>query len=97
MRKLPPPLPGMGTGFDALPDTPLADLGGKSYKALVLYFMALKPTSADLGAPGDVMRSALIEASAIGAEEWAKMLRCSGYTQAADMLYQQAAEIRQWK
>lgn len=87
--KLPAP-PAGNTGFDALPKTPVADLGGKSIYDMYFESMLLKPNS-----PG--MTRLTQEAAALGCEEKAKILRCNGYTQAADQLVQQAAEIRQWK
>lgn len=84
------PRPVGDTGFDALPKTPMADLGGKSIYDMYYESMLLKPTS-------PYMSSMTQEAAAGMCEEKAKILRCNGYTKAADQLMQQAIEIRQWK
>ncbi len=94
--KLPPPAPGFGTGFAALPTVPVPTLGGKSYKDVIEAFMKMTPASPEL-AGGAMARPAMIEAAAKGAEVWAKSLRCSGYNEAADQMAQQVLEMRQWK
>lgn len=95
--KLPPPIPGMGTGFAALPTDKFKDLGDKTYREVIEYFMKLTPDSADLPPAGSMMRAATIESTALATEQWGKQLRCSGYVEAANLMYQQAKEMRQWK
>jgi hypothetical protein len=80
---------GSDTGFDALPKTPMEDLGGKSFYDY--YYSSMQITPSTFG-----MSKLTQEPTAIGCEEKAKILRCNGYTKAADLLMQQAAEIRQW-
>ena len=94
--KLPPPAPGFGTGFAALPTTPVTEFMGKSYKDVIEAFMKMTPASHEL-AGGEMLRPALIAAAATSAENWAKSLRCSGYNDAANLMAQQALEMRQWK
>ncbi len=86
-----PPLPppsGGSTDFDALPNTPLADLGGQSLRDFYYESMKLTP---------DTILKVNQEAAAVGCESKARILRCNGYKAAADKLMQQAIEIRQWK
>lgn len=93
--KLPPPAPGFGTGFAALPSVPVPALGGKSYKEFIEAFMKMTPASPELGT--GAMRAAFISSAAIAADNWAKSLRCSGYNEAANLMAQQVLEMKQWK
>lgn len=93
--KLPPPAPGFGTGFAALPTVPVPALGGKSYKDFIEAFMKMTPASPELGT--GAMRAGFISAAAVAADGWTKSLRCSGYNDAANLMAQQALEMRQWK
>lgn len=84
---IPAPKAGAGTGFAALPDDPLADLGGSSWKSM--YEAPMKLTKSEVSWINQ-------ESAAMGAEELAKQLSCNGYSEAADMLLKKAAEIRSW-
>lgn len=96
VKKLPPPTPGFGTGFDALPKTPEAGLDGKSYKDTIEWFKKLTQSDPALDVAGSVLRPKLISAMADSAVEWEKVLRCSGYNDAASEMAAKVKEIRAW-